>query len=224
MVGLALTSVGVSQIPVTAGAQATWRRYTYKYHEAYVPLRERMDILKMQIRMLTRRAVFPGELPMDLPESIAIEKLYLAGDLVNQASLMCQEYEELPVDSRNSWGREQGKDLRNKIENAEKKIGLVARYAALRSQELIFEMNERVLRLEENNEAAEEVGEGGGNPAEEVSPDQGGAEHEENGDDGSVGHGNEEAGGISVGLATMVVWTVIVVFSATVLVRVGRQL
>lgn len=53
-VGLALTSVSVSEIPVAAGAQATWRRYNYKYHDAYVPLRERMDTLKMQIRMLTR--------------------------------------------------------------------------------------------------------------------------------------------------------------------------
>lgn len=119
-VGLALTSVGLSQVPVTAGVQATWRRLTFNYNDAYLPLRERLDTQVMQLRMFRRRAVFANELPMDSPESIAIEKLYMAAEAVDKASMMCQEYEELPFDAQNSWGRENGQELQISIEIAEK--------------------------------------------------------------------------------------------------------
>lgn len=69
------------------------------------------------------------------------------------------------------------------IEGAEKKLGLVARLAALRSQGLVLEMAERVLRLEQYMEAAEKVSEREGDTGEEVIPDQNLAENEEESED-----------------------------------------
>lgn len=81
-VRLALTSVGVSQAPVVARLQATWRRCTFKYNDVYLPPRERLDTQVMQLRMFQRRGVFAEELPMDLLESIRTERLHLGGEAV----------------------------------------------------------------------------------------------------------------------------------------------
>lgn len=63
---------------------------------------------------------------------------------------MCQEYETLAVDAENAWGRENGPQLLSIVENAERKMSLVALFMALRLQELVHEMAERVLRIEES--------------------------------------------------------------------------
>lgn len=52
----------------------------------------------MQLRMSRRRAVSLNQLPVDLPESIAIENLHQADGAVNKAIVMCQEYEDLLID------------------------------------------------------------------------------------------------------------------------------
>lgn len=212
--GLVLTSVGVSQIPVFPGAQATWRRCTSKYQDIYLPLHDRLELIAMQVQMFRRRADFSNQLPMDLPESLSIERLQLAGDLINEASEMCIEYEKLPSDAQNHWGRQNGPDLQNKIETAERKIGLVARYAALHSQELILELAERVLRLEHHVEEMEEGGGGNGDVAEEnlTSGDED-AVHDDEGNDGGADL-----------LAILAIWTLVTVFAVTILGRAGRHL
>lgn len=100
----------------------------------------------------------------------------------------------------------------------------MARFAALRSQELVHEISERVLRLEHYIEPEEEVREGGVNGVEEEIQDQGGAENGEQSQNESVVNSDvEDRSGAGV-LAATVVWVLVVLFSATVLVRVGRQL
>lgn len=222
--GLALTSVGVSQLPVVAGAQATWRRFTFNFNDAYLPLHERLDTLEMQLRMFRRRADSVNQLPADFPESIAMEKLRQVGDAVNKAIVMCQEYEDLPIDAQNSWGRDKGQELQITIEGAERKLGLVARFAALRSQELVLEMAERVLRLEQYMEAKEKVSEGEGDAGEEAIPDQNLAENGEESAVQIVVYSYGEDRSSASRLAATVVWITVVLFSATVLVRVGHQL
>lgn len=225
-VGLALTTVGVSQVPVLAGVRATWRTGTFNYNDAYAPLLERIETQQMQLRMISRRDVFATVQPMDFPETIAAEKLQLARQALEEASEMCQEYETLSVDAQNAWGREKGSELLKTVENAERKMSLVARFVALRSQELVKDMAERLFRIEEFM-VAEQVERGGADGGEEGILNHGQAENEQECEDqGAVHSDGEEEGiaGIAGGLAAPAVWIMVALCAVTVLVRVGRQL
>lgn len=176
----------------------------------------------MQHRMFQRLGVFAKQFPVDLPESLAIEKLQLAGEAVDKASVLCHEYEEQPADSQNSWGREKGEELQTTIEDAEKKISLVARFTDLRSQEFVLDMAERVRCLEEHMQVVKEVGESGEDGGVESIADPGGAENgEAQSEDESIVHSNGEDRSGAGNIAATVVWMLVGLFSATVLVRVG---
>lgn len=139
---------------------------------------------------------------------------------------MCQEYETLSVGAQNAWGREKGPLLLKSVENAERKMSLVARFVALRSQELVKDMAERLFRIEELM-VAEQVEEGGADGGEEEILNQGQRGNEQrHGGEGAMRRDGEQVGiaGIAGALAAPAVWMMVALCAMTVLVRVGRQL
>lgn len=85
----------------------------------------------MQLGMFERRVVFANEFGADFPESIVAGELHLAGEAVDRSRVTSQEYDKQSAHAQNDRGHENGQVLQMNIENAEKRIGLLARFATL---------------------------------------------------------------------------------------------
>lgn len=218
--GLALTSVGVAQLPVVAGAQATWERFTFDYHQKFLPLCARLEIANMHIQMLKRRAAVTYPLPMDFPGSVMTEKLDIANEVVTRAVSMCQEYTVLEVTARNSWGRNKGGELKTFIETGEQEMNLVLQYCTVRSQDMLVEVRDRLDRRSE--EGVQQCGSSEIDETEEV-------EHCTVGDvseagDEPLGEGGNCLSMSEESVAATIVWVMLIAMSVTILVKVGQKI